>query len=168
MAKKRDTPEQVINKLREAEVAIAEGSAVAEAARRTGVTEQTFYRWRSEYGGLRIDQARRLKRLELENIRYPDAARCLTDAAARAGRRDAAGDCGAVRRGGGADCAEPGGARGGAAGREDGRASYGDFAGLFYRSEPGTDRRAGRRKRRGAHWRPGPDVVGVSGGIEVY
>ena len=66
MAKKRHTPEQVINKLREAEVAIAEGSTVAEVARRIGVTEQTFYRWRSEYGGLRIDQARRLKRLELE------------------------------------------------------------------------------------------------------
>ena len=55
MAKKRHTPEQVINKLREAEVSIAEGSTVAEAARRIGVTEQTFYRWRSEYGGLRID-----------------------------------------------------------------------------------------------------------------
>ena len=62
MAQKRHTPEQVINKLREAAVAIAEGSTVAEAARRIGVTEQTFYRWRSEYGGLRIDQARRLKR----------------------------------------------------------------------------------------------------------
>ena len=48
-------------------MAIAEGSTVAEAARRIGVTEQTFYRWRSEYGGLRIDQARCLKRLELEN-----------------------------------------------------------------------------------------------------
>ena len=50
MARRRHTPEQVINKLREAEVAIAEGSTVAEAARRIGVTEQTFYRWRSEYG----------------------------------------------------------------------------------------------------------------------
>ena len=58
MATKRHTPEQVINKLREAEVAIAEGSTVAEAARRIGVTEQTFYRWRSEYGGLRIDQVK--------------------------------------------------------------------------------------------------------------
>ncbi len=57
MAKRRHTPEQVINKLREAELAIAEGSTVAEAARRIGVTEQTFYRWRSEYGGLRIDQS---------------------------------------------------------------------------------------------------------------
>ncbi len=69
MAKRRHTSEQVINKLREAEVTIAEGSTVAEAARRIGVTEQTFYRWRSEYGGLRIDQARCLKRLELENSR---------------------------------------------------------------------------------------------------
>ena len=50
MAKKRHSPEQVINKLREAEVALAEGSTVAEAARRTGVTDQTFYRWRSEKG----------------------------------------------------------------------------------------------------------------------
>ena len=50
MAKKRHTPEQVINKLREAEVAIAEGSTVAEAARRIGVTEQTFYRWRNRPG----------------------------------------------------------------------------------------------------------------------
>ena len=74
MAKKRHTPEQVINKLREAEVAIAEGSTVAEAARRFGVTEQTFYRWCSEYGGLRIDQARRLRPSCL-----PILCRCLSD-----------------------------------------------------------------------------------------
>ena len=54
MARRRHTPEQVINKLREAEVAIAEGNTVAEASRRIGVTQQTFYRWRTEYGGLRI------------------------------------------------------------------------------------------------------------------
>ena len=78
MAKRRQTPEQVINKLREAEVAIAEGSTVAEAARWTGVTEQTFSRWRSEYGGLRIEQARRLKRLELENSRLKRAVADLT------------------------------------------------------------------------------------------
>ena len=65
MARRRHTPEQMINKLREAEVAIAEGSTVAQTDRRIGVTEQTFYRWRTEYGGLRIDQARRLKRPEL-------------------------------------------------------------------------------------------------------
>ena len=52
MAKRRHTPEQVIKKLREAEVAMAEGGTVAEAARRTGVAEQTFYRWRNEYGDL--------------------------------------------------------------------------------------------------------------------
>ncbi len=73
MAKRRDTPEQVIKKLREAEAAIAEGSTVAEAPRRIGVTEQTFYRWRSEKGGLRIDQARRLMRLESENSRLKRA-----------------------------------------------------------------------------------------------
>ena len=58
MAKKGHTQEQVVNKLREAKVAIAEGSTVAEAARRIGVTEQPLYRWRSEYGSLRIDQVR--------------------------------------------------------------------------------------------------------------
>ena len=69
MTRRRHTPEQVINKLREAEVAIAEGGTVAEASRRIGITEQTFYRWRSEYGCLRLDQARRLKHLESENGR---------------------------------------------------------------------------------------------------
>ena len=78
MARRRHTPEQVINKLREAEIAIAEGSTVVEASRRIGVTEQTFYRWRSEYGGLRIDQARRLKRLESENGRLKRAVADLT------------------------------------------------------------------------------------------
>ena len=78
MAKRRHTLEQVINKLREAEVAIAAGNTVAEAARRIGATEQTFYRWRSEYVGLRIDQARRLKRLETENGRLRRAAADLT------------------------------------------------------------------------------------------
>ena len=78
MARRRHTPEQVIIKLREAEVAIAEGGTVAEAARRIGVTQQTFYRWRTEYGGLRIDQARRLKRLESENSRLKTAVAGLT------------------------------------------------------------------------------------------
>ncbi len=68
MPTKRHTPEQVINKLREAEIAIAQGCTVAEASRQIGVTEQTFYRWRSEYGGLRIDQARRLKQLEIADL----------------------------------------------------------------------------------------------------
>ena len=69
MAKRKHTPEEIINKLREAEVVVAAGSTVVEASRRIGVSEQTFYRWRAEYGGLRIDQARRLKQLETENSR---------------------------------------------------------------------------------------------------
>ena len=69
MAKRKHTPEEIINKLREAEVVVAAGSTVVEASRRIGVSEQTFYRWRAEYGGLRIDQARRLKQLETENGR---------------------------------------------------------------------------------------------------
>ena len=78
MGRRRHTLEQVINKLREAEVAIAEGGTVVEAARRIGVTQQTFYRWRTEYGGLRIDQARRLKRLESENSHLKRAVADLT------------------------------------------------------------------------------------------
>ena len=69
MARRKHTPEKVINKLRQAEVAIAEGCTVAEALRQIGATQQTFYRWRAEYEGLRIDQARRLKKLEVENTR---------------------------------------------------------------------------------------------------
>ncbi len=78
MVRRRHTPEQVIYKLQEAEVAIAQGSTVAGAARGIGVTEQTFYRWRSEYGGLKIDQARRLKLLESENGRLKRAVADLT------------------------------------------------------------------------------------------
>ncbi len=66
MANKRHTPEQVINKLRQAEVAISAGRTVSEASRQIGVTEQTYYRWRNEYGGLRIDQVKRLKQLETD------------------------------------------------------------------------------------------------------
>ncbi len=69
MAKRKHTPEEIINKLREAEVVVAAGSTVVAASRRIGVSEQTFYRWRAEYGGLRIDQARHLKQLETENGR---------------------------------------------------------------------------------------------------
>ena len=75
---KRHTPEQVINKLREAEVAMAQGSTVGEASRQIGVTQQTFYRWRNEYGGLRIDQVKRLKQLESENTRLKRAIADLT------------------------------------------------------------------------------------------
>ena len=69
MARKRHSPEQIIRLLREAEVFIAEGMTVAEAARKIGVSEQTYYRWRKEYGGMQVEQAKRLKTLEQENIR---------------------------------------------------------------------------------------------------
>jgi len=69
MAKKGYTPEQIINKLREAEILLNQGSTVGEASRKISVTEQTYYRWRKEYGGLRIEQAKKLKDLEKENTR---------------------------------------------------------------------------------------------------
>ena len=78
MPRKKHTPEQVINKLREAEVVLAQGRTVAEASRQIGVTEQTFYRWRNEYGGLRIDQVKRFKQLESENTRLKRAVADLT------------------------------------------------------------------------------------------
>ncbi len=69
MGRIRYTTEQIIRKLREAEVEIAKGSTIAQAVRKLGVTEQTYYRWRKEYGGLKLDQAKRLKELERENTR---------------------------------------------------------------------------------------------------
>jgi len=69
MARKRHATEDIINKLREAEVSLARGMAVPEVCRKLGVTEQTYYRWRKEYGGLTRDQAKRLKELEQENAR---------------------------------------------------------------------------------------------------
>ena len=69
MGRKTYTAEQIINKLREAEVLLSQGDTVGEASKKIGVTEQTYYRWRREYGGMRIDQARRLKELEKENSR---------------------------------------------------------------------------------------------------
>jgi len=69
MVRKTYTPEQIINKLREAEIHIHQGIPIAEASRKIGVTEQTYYRWRKEYGGLRIEQAKKLKNLEKENGR---------------------------------------------------------------------------------------------------
>ena len=69
MPKKRHTPEQIIRKLREAEVELAKGQTTGDVVRKLGITEQTYYRWRKEYGGLRLDQAKRLKELEKENAR---------------------------------------------------------------------------------------------------
>ena len=64
--------------MRQAEVAISAGRTVSEASRQIGVTEQTYYRWRNEYGGLRIDQVKRLKQLETENTRLKRAVADLT------------------------------------------------------------------------------------------
>ena len=66
MSRKRYTPEQIIGKLREAEVALAQGETAAQVCRALGIAEQTFYRWRREYGGLKVEQAKRLKLLEHE------------------------------------------------------------------------------------------------------
>ncbi len=69
MPKKRYSPEQIIAKLREAEVELAKGQNAGAVCRKLAISEQTYYRWRREYGGLRIDQAKRLKQLERENQR---------------------------------------------------------------------------------------------------
>jgi len=69
MSRKRFSPEQIIVKLREAEVIESKGLTQVEAAKKLGIAEQTLIRWRKEYGGLRVDQARRFKELEKENIR---------------------------------------------------------------------------------------------------
>ena len=69
MARKRYTAEQIITKLREAEVELAKGQTTPQVCKKLAVSEQTYYRWRKEYGGLRVDQAKRLKQLEQENAR---------------------------------------------------------------------------------------------------
>ncbi len=69
MPKKRFTSEQIIGKLRDAEIALAKGQAVPLVCKQIGVTEQTYYRWRKEYGGLKVEQAKKLRELEKENAR---------------------------------------------------------------------------------------------------
>ena len=68
MTKRRYSPEEIISKLREAEVLLSQGKTVVEAARKLGIAEQTYYRWKKEYGGLDKTQARKLKGLEKENL----------------------------------------------------------------------------------------------------
>lgn len=75
---KKHQPEEIIGKLREAEIVLAQGGTLADACRRIGVTEQSYYRWRKEYGGVRVDQARRMKDLERENARLRRAVSDLT------------------------------------------------------------------------------------------
>ena len=69
MARKKYTAEQIITKLREAEIELAKGQTTSQVCKKIGISDQTYYRWRKEYGGLRVDQAKRLKQLEQENAR---------------------------------------------------------------------------------------------------
>ena len=69
MPRTRTTPEQIINKLREAEVLLSQGQTVSQASKQLGVSDQTYYRWRREFGGMRTSQVRKLKDLEKENAR---------------------------------------------------------------------------------------------------
>jgi transposase-like protein len=75
---RKHKPEEIIGKLREAEIVLSQGGTVADACRRIGVTEQSYYRWRKEYGGLKMDQARRMTELEKENARLRRAVSDLT------------------------------------------------------------------------------------------
>ena len=76
--KGKHTPEQIVAKLRQAEVELARGHSIVQVAKQLGITEQTYYRWRKEFGGLRLDQARRLKQLEQENARLKRVVADLT------------------------------------------------------------------------------------------
>jgi len=78
MARKRHTAEEIVAKLRQVDVLMAQGKTVADAIRSIGVTEVTYYRWRNEYGGLKGDQVKRLKELETENSRLRRAVSDLT------------------------------------------------------------------------------------------
>ena len=74
MVRKHHKPEEIVTRLRQVEVLVGQGKPVAKAIRAIGVTEPTYYRWRAEYGGLKLDQVRRLKQLEQENGRLRQAA----------------------------------------------------------------------------------------------
>jgi transposase-like protein len=78
MGKKRFKAEQIIRMLREADVEVAKGQVIAHICRKLGISEQTYYKWRKEYGGMKVDQARRLKELEVENSRLKKLVADLT------------------------------------------------------------------------------------------
>jgi len=78
MPRKRYKPEEIIAKLRQVDVLVSQGATMADAIRQIGVSEVTFYRWRQEFGGLKADQMKRLKELELENSRLRKAVSDLT------------------------------------------------------------------------------------------
>ena len=76
--RKKHSPEEIVAKLRQVEVSVGQGTPVADAIRAIGVTEATYYRWRQEFGGLKLDQVRRLKELEAENTRLRKTVADLT------------------------------------------------------------------------------------------
>ena len=78
MARKKHTAEEIITKLREADVLLARGQSMVEVCRQLGISDQTYYKWRKEYGGMHVDQAKRLKQLEQENSRLRRAIADLT------------------------------------------------------------------------------------------
>ena len=78
MSRKRYKPEQIINHLRQAEVLISQGQTIGQVSRALGVSEQSYYRWRAEYGGMKLEQVKRLKELEKENARLRQAVADLT------------------------------------------------------------------------------------------
>ena len=78
MGKKRFKAEQIIRLLREADVEVAKGQSIAHICRKLGISEQTYYKWRKEYGGMKVDHAKRLKELEVENSRLKKLVADLT------------------------------------------------------------------------------------------
>ncbi len=78
MAKRKYSSEEIIHKLREADVLLGQGKTILEACKQLGVTDQTYFRWRKTYGGLKVDQAKRLRELEAENARLTRAVAELT------------------------------------------------------------------------------------------
>lgn len=78
MARKRHKPEEIVAKLRQVDVLTGQGKSIAEAVRTIAVTETTYFRWRAEYGGMKSDQVKRLKELEVENARLRRAVSDLT------------------------------------------------------------------------------------------
>lgn len=78
MVGKKHHPEEIVGRLREAQILLASGYTIDQICRALGITRQTFYRWRNEYGGLHVDQAKRMKKLERENARLREAVANLT------------------------------------------------------------------------------------------
>ena len=78
MGRKRHTPEEIVGKLRQVDVLVSQGQTIDAAARSIGVTQTTYHRWRNEFGGLKLDQVKRLKELEAENARLRRAVADLT------------------------------------------------------------------------------------------